>query len=269
MKSFLKNRTVIGICCIALAFVLCFGITPLINRSMGKQTEIMRATQKIKKGEEITKEKVKRIKVGAYNLPKDLVKDPIGSYAKVDIYEDDYFLKSKISDEKTPEDAYLYDMHERMAVSITIKDFAAGLSGKLLKGDIVSIISGGKEKDENTKIVPELQFVELLALTAKTGLDQEKKPDVESGEEFYATATLLVTPVQAEKLIACEQTGEIHIGLVYRGGEETKNYLLEMQDKNIDEMEKEGENIDGAETGSIENVDAQESEEWAEEEQEE
>ena len=72
--SVIKNRTVIGILCIVLSLVICFAVTPLFNKSISKKTEIVRVVKPIKIGDEITKDMVKRVEVGAYNLPKDVVR---------------------------------------------------------------------------------------------------------------------------------------------------------------------------------------------------
>ena len=45
--SIFKNRTVIGVICILLALVICFGITPLFNQSISQKAEIVRVTKDI------------------------------------------------------------------------------------------------------------------------------------------------------------------------------------------------------------------------------
>ena len=47
MKIF-RNRTVIGVLCILLALIICFGVTPLFSRSASEKTEIVRVTKDIK-----------------------------------------------------------------------------------------------------------------------------------------------------------------------------------------------------------------------------
>ncbi|MEG1461341.1 MAG: pilus assembly protein CpaB, partial [Oscillospiraceae bacterium] len=54
--SFLKNRTVVGALCIVLSLAICFGITPLFNKSISQKTEIVRVAKEIKAGDEITKD---------------------------------------------------------------------------------------------------------------------------------------------------------------------------------------------------------------------
>ncbi|MGJ0847779.1 Flp pilus assembly protein CpaB [Tissierella praeacuta] len=235
IKRFLKNRTAIGIASILLALIISFGVTPLIDKAVKSQVEIVRATKDIKAGEEITSDKLTKVKVGGYNLPQGVIRssnDLIGKYALTDIYKDDYFLSSKVSDIKTRDDNYLYSINnqvqeENMAVSVTIKTLASGLSGKLKAGDIVSIISSNDNSIMPT-IVPELRYVEVLSISTKEGKDIDSVK-----EELPATITLSVNAIQAEKLVEHEQAGNIHIALVYRGDKKEASKYLEMQKEYI------------------------------------
>ena len=79
-----KNRTVIGLLCIVLSLVICFVITPMFNRTISEKTEIVRVTRNIRIGDEITKDMVKLVEVGSYNLPESVVRnidEVIGKYA--------------------------------------------------------------------------------------------------------------------------------------------------------------------------------------------
>lgn len=142
--SIFKNRTVIGVICILLALVICFGITPLFNQSISQKAEIVRVTKDIHAGELITRDMVTTAEVGSYNLPSGLMtaKDNVvGKYAKADLAVGDYILAAKLSDAPAAENAYLYNLDgTKQAISVTIKSFATGLSGKLQSGDIVSVI---------------------------------------------------------------------------------------------------------------------------------
>jgi len=95
-----RNRTVIGVLCILLALIICFGVTPLFSRSASEKTEIVRVTKDIKEGDEITAEMVQTVEVGAYNLPQNLMTDKkeiVGKYATADLAVGDYILSSKLS----------------------------------------------------------------------------------------------------------------------------------------------------------------------------
>ena len=73
--SIFKNRTVIGVICILLALVICFGITPLFNQSISQKAEIVRVTKDIHAGELITRDMVTTAEVGSYNLPSGILRE--------------------------------------------------------------------------------------------------------------------------------------------------------------------------------------------------
>ena len=165
MKIF-RNRTVIGVLCILLALIICFGVTPLFSRSASEKTDIVRVTKDIKEGDEITAEMVQTVEVGAYNLPQNLMtdkKEVVGKYATADLVAGDYILSSKLSAVPAAENAYLYNLDgTKQAISVTIKSFATGLSGKLESGDIVTVIVADYVACCGTSIQPVLQMLEQV-----------------------------------------------------------------------------------------------------------
>jgi len=251
LKKFLKNRTLVGVVCIMFALILSFGITPILSKSMSSQTEIIRARENIKEGEKITKEKIIKVKVGGYNLPNKVIKEGdevVGKYAKQDVLKGDYFFPEKIGDVSGGVNPYLNDLGDKMAVSVTIKNFAAGLSAKLKEGDIVTILSAN-EDDKIVVSIPELKYVKVLAVTDKKGVDKQEGDIGKEDEELPATVTLLVSEPQAKKLVECEQNGNIHIALAYRGVESQK--FLDTQEKYL-QFQKEGGNITDENTNTNE-----------------
>lgn len=93
--SIFKNRTVVGVICILAALVICFGITPLFNRSISQKEEIVRVTKAIDAGEQVTADMVQTVEVGAYNLPDNVLHDTasvVGKYAVADLAAGDYIL---------------------------------------------------------------------------------------------------------------------------------------------------------------------------------
>lgn len=208
--SIFKNRTVIGVICILLALVICFGITPLFNQSISQKAEIVRVTKDIHAGELITKDMVTTAEVGSYNLPSGLmtVKDNVvGKYAKADFAVGDYILAAKLSEAPAAENAYLYNLDgSKQAISVTIKSFATGLSGKLQSGDIVSVIVADYPEDGETTIPAELQYVEIISVTASTGYDANTGEATEEEKELPSTVTFLVLPEQAKVLAELERT---------------------------------------------------------------
>lgn len=233
--NFLKNRTVIGVLCIILSLIICFAVTPLFNQSISEKAEIVRVVKPVKLGEEITADKVKTVEVGGYNLPDDVVKNldtAIGKYASADLAVGDYIIASKIADEPAAENAYLYNLTgEKQAISVSVKAFANGLSGKLQSGDIVSVIAPDYKKQGATVIPAELQYVEVIAVTATSGYDANTGEQTEDDEkELPGTVTLQVTPEQSKVLAELEADGKLHISLVYRGDAANSAKFTEAQD---------------------------------------
>lgn len=253
IKEIFKNRTVLGITCIVLALIICFVVSPLISRTSSKTVSVVRAVADIKSGDEITKDMITEVSMGASNQPDGIImktKSAVGKYATMDMIKGDYVLESKIADTPYVENTYLagFDGTKR-AISVTLKTFAGGLSGKLKSGDIVSIIAPDYQKTGLTVIPSELQFVEVIAATSKTGSDVEG--NVADENELPSTVTLLVSEQQSRILADLEKTGTIHISLVYRGERKTAEEFLKAQESlnNPQEAETEAINESEADTG--------------------
>ena len=240
--QFLRNRTVIGIICIVFSLIICFAVTPLFNRVISEKTEIARVVKEIKKDEEITADMVETVEVGAYNLPESVITDRnsvIGKFASAELQPGDYILTSKVADEPAAENAYLYNLNgEKQAISVSVKSFANGLSGKLQSGDIVSVIAPDYKKQGMTVIPPELQYVEVIAVTANSGSDANTGEQTEEGEdrELPDTVTLLATPEQSLVLAQLEAEGDIHLSLVYRGTQENAVEFVAAQEAVLAEL---------------------------------
>jgi pilus assembly protein CpaB len=239
--SVFKNRTVIGLICIALSLLICFGLTPLLNSASRSQTEIVRITNTVNKGDVITANELETVKVGKYNLPGNVVKskaDAVGKYATADLQKGDYILSTKLSGKPLSDD-YLSELDgTKQAMSITIKSFAAGLSGKLEPGDIISLISTESGNTGVTVQPSELQYVKVLAVTTATGTDEQyASSSAKSGDNgnsqdnLPSTITLLVNSAQANILDGLEQNGNLHVTLVYRGSEANAEKFLTVQDQ--------------------------------------
>ena len=246
MKLF-KNRTVLGIFCIAVSLLICFAITPLVNAGLSKKVAIVRFNQMVQEGEQITKNMVDVVEVGNHNLPENVVRnlaDVEGKYLTATVYAGDYILTDKISEEPSAENKYLYNLNgEKQAMSITINTFAEGLSGKLKSGDIVSVIAPDYLGSGETVIPAELKYVEVIAVTAKSGYDAntEEQRTEEEEKELPSTVTILVRPEQSRLLARLEAEGEIHLSRVFRGEAEKASEFIEAQDQVLDEMKAEEE----------------------------
>lgn len=239
--SFLKNRTMLGAICIVLSLLICFALTPLFNRSVSQKTAIVRVVKDIRNGDQITRDMVQTVEVGGYNLPENVIRQPgaaVGKYAAADLSPGDYILSSKLTDVPAAENAYLYNLSGgKQAISVSIKSFAQGLSGKLISGDIVSVIAPDYKKQGSTVIPSELTYVEVIGVTSSSGYDTDSEQSSggtgknENEKQLPATVTLLASPEQAKILAELEADGKLHLSLVYRGSKENAARFTELQDK--------------------------------------
>lgn len=240
--NFMKNRTMVGILCIVLSLVVCFGITPLFNKSISQKTEIVRVAKEIKAGDEITKDMVQTVEVGGYNLPENIIKTKdtvVGTYAVADLSVGDYILNTKVSQTPAYENAYLYNLDgTKQAISLTLKTFAGGLSGKLQSGDIVSVIAPDYKGQGMTVIPPELKYVEVISVTAPSGYDANTGEKIKNQDEreLPSTVTLLVTPEQGNILAELETEGKSHLSLVFRGDSEKAKEFITVQEEVINKL---------------------------------
>ncbi|MCL2189160.1 MAG: RcpC/CpaB family pilus assembly protein [Defluviitaleaceae bacterium] len=233
--NILKNRTVLGLICIVLSLIICFGLTPLFNSAVQAQVEVVRLTRDVQQGERITADMVTAVNVGGFNLPNNVIQNMdnvIGRYARHDMLRESHILVGNLSDTPLAEFPYLNNLDgTRVAISMSIPSFAAGLSAKLEAGDIITVFASDFGDFRLTIAPPELRYVEVLAVTDARGNDKEpfahRNPDED--RELPATLTLLVYPQQALLLTELENTARIHTALVFRGAVETRSMFLQVQ----------------------------------------
>lgn len=251
----LNNRFIFGILSLVLAAVIAFVALPTIARQTDGKTEIVRITQPVLKGEQVTKENAGVVEVGGYNLPANVahsLDDVEGLYVTADLAAGDYILTSKVSSVPISSDVALNDIPSgKVAISLTVKTLASGLSDKLQPNDIVRIYHFLETAEE----VPELRFVKVLSVTDSDGInvDNTKEPTEDEEPQQSATITVLASPEQARIITELENDGVAHVALISRNNDQLAEELLAEQDKTLQE-------IYFPETLVDENADAQSSE---------
>ena len=229
LNKVFKNRVFIVFLCSVIA-IGCVYLYARSVKSEAEQTTVVRVVSNISKGDTITDKVIETVTVGGYNLAPNVIKskdDVVGKYATADFQKGDYILSSKVSTESPSTADRLTQLDgNKVAFSITVKDFSDGLSNKLLTGDIVSVIVTEKEK---TILPAELTYVEVLAATTSKGTDKTEQSTGEENSDSVKTVTLLVTPAQALQLAGYEDNAEIHLALVYRGDEQTAQKFITKQ----------------------------------------
>lgn len=253
----LNNRFIFGILSLVLAAVIAFVALPTIARQTNGKTEIVRITQPVLKGEKITSDNAEVVEVGGYNLPSNVahsMDDVEGLYVTADLAAGDYILTSKVSTVPVSSDVALNDIPSgKVAISLTVKTLASGLSDKLQPGDIIRIYHFLETAEE----VPELRFVKVLSVTDSDGInvDNTKEPTEDEEPQQSATITVLASPEQARIITEMENDGVAHVALISRNNDQLAEELLAEQDKTLQEIyfpetlvEETTEGQDGGET---------------------
>ena len=214
----LNNRFLFGILSLLLSAIIAFIAIPTMASQTNGKTEIIRVTSPIAKGEEITPEAVEVMEVGSYNLPDNVARsmqDVAGRYAAADFEAGDYILASKVSLIPITSDVALNNIPSgKVAISLTVKTLASGLSDKLQPGDIIRIY----HYLDTAREVPELRYVQVLSVTDSDGNNVDNTAELEEGEEKQqsATITVLASPEQAEVITEIENDGTAHVALICR-----------------------------------------------------
>ena len=253
----LNNRFIFGILSLVLAAVIAFVALPTIARQTNGKTEIVRITQPVLKGEKITSDNAEVVEVGGYNLPSNVahsMEDVEGLYVTAELAAGDYILTSKVSTVPVSSDVALNDIPSgKVAISLTVKTLASGLSDKLQPGDIIRIYHFLETAEE----VPELRFVKVLSVTDSDGInvDNTKEPTEDEEPQQSATITVLASPEQARIITEMENDGVAHVALISRNNDQLAEELLAEQDKTLQEIyfpetlvEENSESQDGGET---------------------
>ena len=230
--KFIKNRFVLFIICAALAGVIGFVVIPGINAQRAETTTVYRATAAIAKGEVVDEGRITEIEVGALGLPEGYLTDKeaiVGKTAQTNISSGDLFFPDKLGDhivDRTLDD--IMAKNNRL-VTVSVQSTAAGLSGHLERGDIVSVAVYIPEKQNYTidgilEATPAEAKVILRGLSvydvenARTvSVEEERKKEGEEAASSAAadivpkTVTLVVDSVQALRLIEAEYSGQLHL----------------------------------------------------------
>ena len=234
----LNNRFIFGILSLVLAAVIAFVALPTIARQTNGKTEIVRITQPVLKGETITSDNAEVVEVGGYNLPSNVahsMEDVEGLYVTADLAAGDYILTSKVSTVPVSSDVALNDIPSgKVAISLTVKTLASGLSDKLQPNDIIRIYHFLETAEE----VPELRFVKVLSVTDSDGInvDNTKEPTEDEEPQQSATITVLASPEQARIITEMENDGVAHVALISRNNDQLAEELLTEQDRTLQEI---------------------------------
>ena len=230
----MKNRTVIGIICMILAIATTFLVAPIVTRLSTDTVSVPRLSANVTRGAKITESCIEVVSVKKDTLPGGVITDAkniVGLYASTNLFAGDYLSTAKLSfNSNTADDAFSSLNGNKYAMSFTIDSFAAGLSGKLQNGDIISLVV--VDKNSGKSMMPgEFEYVKVITTTTGGGVDQDKIVTNEDGSYTPpSTVTLLVNATQSKLLAEYEET-TINCVLVYRGSEENAQKFLDKQEE--------------------------------------
>ena len=237
----------LGLICVILAIVLVFLISPLFNRAFDGKTSVVILKSPVLQGQKITTQMLSVVEMGSYNLPNNTIKDPeliAGQYAVSNLYAGSLIYPEMLSETADTSDTMLRNLGaNQFAMSVTITDFANGVSGKLMTGDIIKIVS--VDTDKIATIFDELQYVEVLTTTTDGGVDnfQQPVPDDEGNISLPVTITVILQDeMQALRLAECENTS-LHAIFVSRD-EKRKSEFIGLQAEILEKLRLLAENED-------------------------
>ena len=238
----MKNRTLIGLLCIVLAVLTTFVVSPMVNRMSEGKTETVRFTKDLSQGAQISDADVEVAKLTRSSLPQGFLakkSDVVGKFANADLYQGDIATEKKLTTDANNSVNILNALSgSKVAMSITIKSLANGLSAKLQGGDIISIYV--TDKDNKTTVPTTLKYVKVITTTTAGGVDETDVVENEDGTKALpTTVTVLVTVRQAQQLANFEKNATMHVALVYRGEEKTADKFIAKQDKYLKNLETE------------------------------
>ena len=204
----MKNRTMLGILCMLLAVVLTFVISPVLTNITSDTVKVPRICKSVEGGSKIQKGSIETVTVSKNALPKGVITDEsmiIGRYAAATLFAGDYITGNKIRSQSNNADDIIQGFDgTKFAMSFTIDSFAAGLSGKLKNGDIISLVV--KDKSGRAIMPAAFKYVKVITTTTSGGVDQDKIVKNDDGSfDPPATVTLLVNASQAQQLADYEE----------------------------------------------------------------
>ena len=257
MKLF-RNRFLIGLLCIGLGLaVSLLAIPKLTQERAPDMVTALRLKADIPVGEQINADMLEAIAVDKNIIPDSVITSPesvTGQFAATDLFAGDFLTSAKVRTQQDNLD-YLKTATDKglRLVSITLPSLATGVSGKVLPGDVISIMAlmktqtadasqtldpepvsdsgdqgnassdssedASKSTDQyktDMQIFPELRYLEVFSLSASDGTEASvsSQPKDEEKNTLPVTLTVFANEQQALLLADLESNAIIHISRV-------------------------------------------------------
>ena len=237
----IRSKVVIGVLCILIGLTVGFVVLPQVSEMQREEVTAVRMTVDADAGTQIASEMVEEV-----TIPKGIIDNSIsatslaeGKYTTIDLCEGQYLSLPKLTDTLDETDTFSAGTEKgKLVVSITLPSLASGVSGRLLPGDIVTVMVvpesnatmnlsiepndiQGEQAAEiaPTIIYPELRYLEVCMVTTGDGTDSsvESKLDEDEKNSLPVTVSFFANQEQALRLAELEQENTIYLAFVARG----------------------------------------------------
>lgn len=232
--AFYRTKTFWGVISMLLGLGIAFAGVPMLRSAVAETEPTLCFAQDVRRGTLITADLLTVRDMSTYHMPAGTLRSAqaaIGRYVAVDALAGDVVTDSRLSSGYPGADPQLADLPEGMlAVSVSLPDLAQSVSGKLRQGDVIQLFAVEESNVYTAIAPPELQYLEVLAVTCQDGTDvQDRDADAAEESDTLATVTLLANVQQAAMLAGLDQNASLHAALAVRGNESAKAAALEKQ----------------------------------------
>lgn len=231
MKVF-KSKAFLGALCILLAAVIAFAVLPRFYKAQAETTYVVRATQDVPEGTELTKGMLTLSEVGAYGLSEKVVRseeEAVGQIAAENLFAGEYLMQNRvISVEEYAKrtEAKTKGLGQgNCLVTLKFPTASSGLAGVLRAGNIVDVYECREDEEKNVavwKILPAMYVYSVLNqdLEPLDELDEKKEQALEDDTDYDFEPAYVVfrcTEEQAITLIRLEKQEALHLTLARTG----------------------------------------------------
>lgn len=231
-----RTKAFWGVVSMLLGLAVAFIGVPVLRTEVAETEPTLCFTQNVQRGTLISADMVTLRDMSTYHMPASAlhsVQAAVGSYVETDALAGDVVTSQRISPVYPGADPQLADLPDGMAaISVALPSLSKSVSGKLRQGDVIQLFAVEESSAYIALAPPELQYLEVLAVTSQDGADVQTKddPSLDSGESStLSTVTLLANTAQAAVLAGLDQNAALHAALVVRGNEAAKEAALQKQ----------------------------------------
>ncbi|MFI3228030.1 MAG: RcpC/CpaB family pilus assembly protein [Clostridia bacterium] len=224
----IKNRIFLASICVIISAICVFS---LVKTEEVETITAYQLTEDVAKGTEITSDMVESTEISSNGMSEVITDETkiVGKYASYDLISGQFIYENSVADNQSEVLEGIEKVADgQIAYSISISSLASSTSDKILSGDIVTVFVN--LNGESLQPL-ELKYVEVLSASTSDGLEKTA-----TSEESISTITFLVTEEQALLLNQYEYSASIHLALVHRGEDDTKQAYLDEQVTIIEEL---------------------------------